>query len=131
MKSIDQKSGDGEPFSDEALESALRSLPPVDVPVGLEGRLIEAIPRPLVVARPIRRSVWPGARAPHWLAIGTAAAIVVAATVVLALRGERDEGRLPNDSAGTRTPAEALAIYDIHSKEIDPCNILPPIPDWY
>jgi hypothetical protein len=127
MKSIDEKSGDGELFSDEALEAALRSLPPVDVPMGIEGRLIAAIPRPLVVARPIRPSVWQR----HWLAIGTAAAIVVAATVVFALRGESDKGPLANDSAGTRTPAEALAIHDIHSKEIDPCNILPPIPDWY
>jgi hypothetical protein len=125
MKSIDEKSGDGELFSDEALESALRDLPPVKVPAALEGRLIAAIPRQLTVARPERHTAWRRS----WLVVGTAAAVAVAASVVISVREDNDDPQR-NDLAAAGIPSDVLAIRDIHSKEIDPCNILPPIRDW-
>jgi hypothetical protein len=109
----------------EAIEDRLRRLPAPRVPEGLEARLIAAFPArsALPVARAARRWRW-----------AVAAAVAAAAAVACFMLWPRT--REPDVTQRSSIPEErgpgiepgSLAVID--PKDFDPCNILPPLPDW-
>ncbi len=119
----------GDAFGAERIEESLLRLPPIDVPAGLESKLIAAIPRVAVDAHVQKnRPARPSYR--RWIAFSAAAVVLIGLGTVL--RFSNDErttvpGELAkNDNRTGSVVGMKLAI----SKETDPCNILPPLGDW-
>jgi hypothetical protein len=111
---------------DAAVEDELRRLPSAKVPIGLEATLIAAIPKDFRCAE----TRVPGLATQHRLATwaSVAAAILVLAAIV-APRGNRDVAGGPAHPGDSKLLMQATPELVV-TKETDPCNILPPIPDW-
>jgi hypothetical protein len=115
------------PQSLEALEEQLRRLPEPKVPEDLEAKLIAAIPAVASIPQVARPRKW------QWSAgavVAAAAALVV--LFLLLPRGRNPDAAqrpsAPDNRRLTQSTRGALAINSL--KETDPCNILPPLPDW-
>jgi len=107
------------------LEKQLRRLPKPKVPEGLEARLIAAIPPAASAGRRHRAAIW------RWVAgAGIGAAAVLALSVVLSDRHTGDVDRSPTVSNGGPANPVSVPLASNNTKETDPCNILPPFPDW-
>ncbi|NLE62125.1 MAG: hypothetical protein GX616_27525 [Planctomycetes bacterium] len=95
------------------------------MPEDLEAKLIAAIPAAAPARRRNRAATW------RWAAgVGLAAAAALALVVLLSHRHEPDRRRSPvvSDGRAESTPSGLLASSD--PKETDPCDILPPLPEW-
>src|ERR1700741_2763752 len=116
MKPNDEFDHD-ESLSDAAIASALRRLPPVAVPRGLEERVVAAIPRTLLVVQ--RGSSVRKFRERQWLGLAAvAAAIVLVVVSVASWHGDR-EG---NSTIGVPRPDGRLVVVTfVQTKETDPC----------
>jgi hypothetical protein len=112
----------------EHLETRLRRLPEPNPPDDLEAKLMAAIPPPIAVSKPARR------KTSRWLA-GTAISAILAATILmciwvpLRIADIARQQRSSNQNGNTQTLPPLLTANNM--KEIDPCNILPPLPDWH
>jgi hypothetical protein len=63
-----------------------------------------------------------------WLALGTAAALLFSAAILLLPHREQvADGSRRDDLKSIGTTVEFKSVV---SKDTDPCNILPPLPDW-
>jgi hypothetical protein len=115
---------DREQFAtDEAIEAALRGLPEIEVPRELEAKLVAGIPAPKVEmqVRP-RRS-----RLAEGLAVAAAIAAVVLVMVGIAWQSAQNKSVNPAPPGNSNT---MVAASFVQTKETDPCNILPTLPDW-
>ena len=112
----------GEPGS---LETQLRRLPKPKVPEDLEAKLIAAIPPVTPAGRQDRAAIW------RWVAgAGIGVAAVLAVSVVSSYRHAGHVAHLPTGSNGGSAGAVSAWPAGDNAKETDPCNILPPFPDW-
>ncbi len=109
----------------EAVEAGLRRLPTPQVPEGLEARLIAAIPAHACVAkaRVSRRWRW------HF---GAAAATAAALAVFVLWPRPRDPNlaQRPNAEKNASQGIDSAPNPSAELKDTDPCNILPPLPEW-
>lgn len=110
-------------LSNEALEAALRRLPAVNVPRGLEAKLIAAMPRPVAE---IKSKHEPAAYL-RLAAVGVAAAAVAAAVLLSILKPQSKDGP---ELVSAQAEAPAISVTMVEFKETDPCNILPPLANW-
>jgi hypothetical protein len=136
------------------LEEQLRQLPKPKLPDGLEAKLLAAIPAIICpkttcgagvppahaaeTAAPQTQSLTtvPKAAPPkirRWLA-GAAIAVAAAGILFCLVSQSRNPNvsRQPNSSNENPTaPSAPHSLAVINMKETDPCNILPPLPDWH
>src|SRR5262245_56536468 len=120
MKPNDEFEHD-ETLSDAAIEAALRQLPPVAVPSGLEERVIAAIPRALPVVQ--RRPSASKLRERQWLGL---AAVAAAMMLVVVSVGSWHGDRRGSSTIGPPQPDGRMVVVTfVQTKETDPCNILP------
>jgi len=110
----------------ESLEDRLRKLPPVGVPCGLEAKLIAAIPQQHSTT--LKETHAP-ARFLRWAMFSAAAILVFVVALVLSAdywsMTPVTKGPSRSDDQDGR-----IAVTLVNFKETDPCNILPPLPDW-
>jgi hypothetical protein len=113
-------------LSDTAIEAALRRLPPVTMPRGLEERVVAAIPRVLPVVQ--RSASASKLRERQWFGLAAvAAAMVLVVVSVASWHGNRRS----NSTIGPPRPeGRMIVVTFVQTKETDPCNILPPLADW-
>jgi hypothetical protein len=118
---------DREPSKQEPLEEQLRRLPKPKAPDGLEAKLLAAIP----VQTAVPKAAPPKIR--RWLA-GAAIAVAAAGILFCLVSQLRNPNvsQQPNSSNENPTvPSAPHSLAVINMKETDPCNILPPLPDWH
>jgi hypothetical protein len=125
MKLSDEFDGD-QALSDAALEAALHRLPSVEIPRGLEDRVVAAIPRVLPVVQ--RRSSGGKLRERQWLGLAAVAAAMV--LVVVSVASWHGSGRDNSTVGPPRPDGRMVVVKFVQTKETDPCNILPPLADW-
>jgi hypothetical protein len=111
----------------EPLEAQLRRLPRPAVPEDFEAKLTAAIPAslPARVRRTLPKGFW------RWAGgAGVAAAVVAVCAVRPLFQGAPGAARRSEavKSGGVNLLSSQIAISD--PKETDPCDILPPLPDW-
>jgi len=113
--------------SPDWLEARLRQIPKPTVPVGLQDKLIAGIVVP--VNEPVVRRAQQRLRR---LSVYSAAAVALVAICCMFLWPKRDaESVRPTSVAKTKNADRAMTVLvSVQPKDIDPCNILPPLPDW-
>jgi hypothetical protein len=125
MKPNDEFDHD-ESLSDAAIEAALRRLPPVAIPRGLEERVVAAIPRAMPALQ--RTSSASKLRERQWFGLATVAAAMLLVVVSVASWHGNRQG---NSTIGPPRPdGRMIVVKFVQTKETDPCNILPPLADW-
>ena len=114
-----------ETLSLEAVEDRLRRLSAPQAPEGLEARLIAAIPtRPAVAGAPAsRRWRWP-------VLAGLAAAVAWALFAFWPRSQDSNVAQRPSALKEATPGIKPGSLAAIDPKDFDPCNILPPLPDW-
>jgi len=105
----------------EDLEAQLRGLPRPQVPPDLADRLIAKIP----TGRAAPRDAMPW----RWVAVPLVAAAALL-IVLLPQPRARDMARRVRSTTITTSKPDTDVIVRSYTKETDPCNILPPLPDW-
>src|SRR5262245_36338542 len=109
--------------NNQAIVDQLRRLPTPDVPEGLEARLFAGIPRP----------VSPKTRWFQWIVLAGFSAVAAAGLALIFLspriRSIKDTGT--GSANDRRNVVAAWPAFSLDPKEIDPCNILPPLGDWH
>jgi len=108
----------------ESLEAELRALPQLEVPAGLQAKLLAAIPaRPGGVLRP-RRVAWLVGLG----ALGVAAALLVTMSLWSDVQSPRQQPGLPS-AVGSTSPEYILApAIRTRSEETRPWDVQPPLP---
>jgi hypothetical protein len=113
----------------ELLEDELRNLPMLEVPAGLEARLLAAIP-PV----PTKAAKWHRTRWRRWATgVGStaAAAALIAAAIMLPLHPLDDNFSESVDASTATSPRHVLGDQATPREETRSCDILSPLPDGY
>lgn len=110
----------------EGLKKQLRQLPQPRPPEDLEAKLLAAIPPVAAMASIARPRMW------RWFTAAGTAAVAALLMCLLLPRGEAPKAaRKPSPLSGSSRDDSATRLVIINClKETDPCDILPPLPDW-
>ena len=112
--------------SPDTLERTLHNLPQPPAPDGLEERLISSIPQTL----PAR----PRPLLPYLVMIAAAAAAMLLALAIFCAPPAKIDSQRTlrgNASLSSTSPLYIVLPKTDPYKETRPCDILPPLPDWY
>lgn len=75
-----------------------------------------------------RKSARPPNKYKSWLVVSAAAALLVSTAIILFQKDKQIPDGLRRDNA--QSVGVEVEFNLVHSKETDPCNILPPLADW-